>query len=945
MTGATRELTARASRRGRALACDQTSFPMSGFVPINRPDRKTTLPASTAPPKEELPGRIPRTSGSTPQDQREPASAASSTKEQIDASHSREPPNDRSRGREENKIQPASAASSTKINTSSSKEGPDGKIQEREETGQDKQAQKVEKSLEQPAVTSAQVLASSGQNEDGESDEDSLPRLRTRRPRGQSPRSSAAAASDSEESRTPPRRRLRRPQRLPSPQPTQSPSPAPTSTPPVQLEDRNWAVLGIAGARKCADIEQYLTIWGNTTHRLPTLQANANGTYSIEVDGRICEIEDFDKPHVPGDDTELQVRWKQEWLYTWELSDARRTVVEFNLGRGAGPVLDPDHVAGYHSPEPEADTTKRCKIDFAAKLRFTPHTDEDYTASLMWRCIERCEQRANHDKLSDYFMRTALDELPRQRLVLRPRWRTDEKSDEYNDVLELREEVLLRACLNYVVGQARRTECSYCQEHCGPFRRCVTRAANHEGACTNCALAGRSRQCEYYIKGLSCTMIDCACVLISLDRWAHEDKLRAAADPQTPDSRSQVTDDADDDLEEDLYYSSPLPASGPQAQHANRSAFLTPPISSPPQNLFAGAVKADASGRTFAEVSDLATSLLESLGDQQLPAGKDRGDTDSATLANLFGDNASASLENDTTLQTGSGPEEGHSSRAKSDVSARPSPEARRKEDAKKEGKAIKRKHSTSSIDLLRQNQPRRQHKVARTAEQAETESTRPHVGHDHDPPPGPSGDDDMTPMTSRSRPDGNESQQPSALNGSSQSLPIRSAALVHPPSHCEAGTSAPHKAASAAKRGHDPDPHARLAHKRDRQRPHAHCSPRGPCIDPVLNPPLPRTEHESPVVIYRDRDQLFAKSELTTPQVRYLLSLTPCNMIDCFTRGWHEFAEELKGKKGFGPQYNKEWFLSRSWTRELNQIVRDRCPLDPRRLGRPVVIDLTMDD
>ncbi|KAF7184905.1 hypothetical protein HII31_13761, partial [Pseudocercospora fuligena] len=428
---------------------------MSGFVAINRPEHKPHDKTAAAPPKqEEVAERVQRMSGPGLEHKSEPALATSSTNEQS--------------------------------NASSSVDNSQSKSQVCKEAEQKKQAPNLEKSQEQPAITLAQCQGSGGQNGDSESDEDSLPRLRTRRPREHCSRSSADAASDSEQACAP-SRRLRRPQRLPSPRPTTSPSPAPTCTPPVQLEDWNWAVVGIAGVRKLHDVTQYLTIWGKTTHRLPTLQANADGVYSIEVDGRICEIEAFDKPHVPGDTTELEVRWKSEWLYTWELSDARKEVVKFNMRRGSGPVTDPDHLPTYHSPEREADTTKRCTIDFSPKLHFTPQPDQDYTASLMWRCVDRCEQRANHDKLSDNFVRACLDELPRQRLVLRTRWLIDQSSDDHIDVLEYREETLLRAFLNYVVGQARRSKCSYCEAHCGPFRRCVTRDTNYEGACTICA--------------------------------------------------------------------------------------------------------------------------------------------------------------------------------------------------------------------------------------------------------------------------------------------------------------------------------------------------------------------------------------------------------------------------------------------------------------------------
>ncbi|KXS96590.1 hypothetical protein AC578_11132 [Pseudocercospora eumusae] len=791
----------------RIVDVPQPTCSMSAFVAINRTQQKPhDLTATASSKQKELPERKPRTSEPKPHNKSEPTSATSITKEQS--------------------------------NASSSVESSHGK---REETEQKEQAQNPEKSQ-----------SFGGQTEDSESDEDPVPRRRLRQRRGQCSRSSADEASASEETCAPPRR-LRRPRRLPRSRQTTSPSPAPTCTPPVRLEDRNWAVLGIAGVQKLNNITRYLAIWGNTTHRLPTLQANANGVYSIEVDGRICEIEALGTPRVHGDTTELEVevRWRSEWLYTWELSDARRELVEFNAQRASGPVTDPDRLATYHSPEREADTTKRGHIDFVPKLKFTPQPDKDYTASLMWRCIDRCEQGTNHDKLSDNFIRACLDELPRQRLVLRTEWRIDPSSADYIDVLECREEVLLRAFLNYVVGQARRIRCSYCAKRCGPLRRCVTRGTNYEGACASCGLAGRSRQCEYYFKGF----------------WAIEDKMRAATGAQNADSRSEVNEDADVDMEEDLYSPSTLPAPGPQIQHANRSAFLTPPTSSPPQGLFAGAANAGASVQPIVDA--------------------------------VSGDNPSASLGNDATLHNTNG-SEGVLSQPNSDASRVRSEEVRRTADPNKEKKAIKRKRSSSAIGPPRRVPPSRQHKVARTVEHG----------------------------------DGDCSHRPSAPRESPHS---------QPPSHCDAGSSAPQEAGSTAEQGHAPDPQAQLTHQTDHQR-HATCSPRGPCIDPVLNPPLPKTDVEPPVVIYRDRDQLFSKSELTDAEVRYLLSVAPCQMIDAVIQWWHALQPEWT-KHDCMAQYTKEWYLSRHWTRELNQIVRERCPPDPSRLGNPVMIDLTLGD
>lgn len=442
---------------------------MSGFVAINRPEQKTNgQTATTLPKQEEVAERVPRTSEPTLEHKNKPASATFSTKEQS--------------------------------NASSSKEDPNGKSQERGETEQDEQTQNAEKRLSQPAITLAQFLAFQGPGEDNESDEESIPRLRTRRPRDRHEDGSADATSDGDEARAP-KRRLRRSQRLPSPRPTPSPSPAPTCTPRVQLEDRDWTVLGITAAQKEHDITKYKTIWGNTSHPLPTLQANAEGIYEIEVDGRVCVIEEIDEPLVLGDDTPRQVRWKHEWLYTWELSDARKAVVSFNLQRGEGPVIDPDHLPTYRSPEPEANATERCRLNFSSDQPFTIEANGDYTASLMWRCVERCEQGINHDRLRLSFMRECLDELPRQRLVLRSRWRLDQLRDDYSDELDLREEMLLHHFLNYVVGQARRSPCSHCSAHCGPFRKCVTRGSRYNGACTSCALAGRGLKCEYYLPG------------------------------------------------------------------------------------------------------------------------------------------------------------------------------------------------------------------------------------------------------------------------------------------------------------------------------------------------------------------------------------------------------------------------------------------------------------
>ncbi|KXT14953.1 hypothetical protein AC579_4386 [Pseudocercospora musae] len=106
----------------------------------------------------------------------------------------------------------------------------------------------------------------------------------------------------------------------------------------------------------------------------------------------------------------------------------------------------------------------------------------------------------------------------------------------------------------------------------------------------------------------------------------------------------------------------------------------------------------------------------------------------------------------------------------------------------------------------------------------------------------------------------------------------------LQPTSHCDAGSSAPQEKDSTAEQGHAPEPQAQLTHQPDHQ-PHADRSPRGPYIDPILNPRLPKTNPEQPVVIYRDRDQLLSESELTDAEVRYLLSIALRKVINAVTQ------------------------------------------------------------
>ncbi|CAK4034417.1 Hypothetical predicted protein [Lecanosticta acicola] len=331
--------------------------------------------------------------------------------------------------------------------------------------------------------------------------------------------------------------------------------------PQQRLEDRDFPVKSIRDKKDEDGIIERLVEWEDTMHPLAIVYAAEDGDRVMDTTGYSWRIRSKMILPRPNSEQNVLIEWFDTWHPDWEMPKEavadyerlhhpqKKSDAQENLAPSW--YIKPEVPSRFLPPE-EGWPRRRGQLPPDVFTEdFVPCKGADYSISFLelLRLELKVENPAPAAPARDTILRF-LNQRIRQRFRVLDHFTNKE--------FRLSQVNIVRACLVYMFGLARRLPCSHCRESGGPFRFCVTLPVHLNGACANCAYWRHHTRCEYHHR----------------DAWYREETLKATSQalpgpPLRPSSIPSSTPQRDD----------------PRLQSSPRSGFnemSATPLSSPP---------------------------------------------------------------------------------------------------------------------------------------------------------------------------------------------------------------------------------------------------------------------------------------------------------------------------------------------------------------------------
>ena len=266
-----------------------------------------------------------------------------------------------------------------------------------------------------------------------------------------------------------------------------------------EMEDRQFIVAEIVGAREGVDEAEYLVQWADNTvpRRLILSDTDTAGRYVCCQGKRwpVAEVLEESTNQETGEQ-QFHVSWTRTWQPLSSLSNPEQAVRDYEMYRATESttaVHPPGRVLlSTETPGSDASVSEDLVVRDTAPLLpgpvFPPKANVNYLPAL--------EAYIQSTRVDGVKFRPQLDlllGLPMKRpLTVRKSFAKQKRH------FNLGREEKLDAILAFTRGTKSPKQCAKCARSQGPFPQCVTLQGYASRACTNCIYVGSRRDCNYH---------------------------------------------------------------------------------------------------------------------------------------------------------------------------------------------------------------------------------------------------------------------------------------------------------------------------------------------------------------------------------------------------------------------------------------------------------------